>query len=233
MSLINIYCDESCHLLTPTPEPMVLGGIWCDSEKSKEVSQRIRDYKKKHGYTAEFKWTKISPANREFYLELVDYFFDDNDLHFRGIIVPDKSILDHQKFQQTHDEWYYKMYFDMLKIIFEKGHSYRVLLDIKDTNSAEQNRKLHLYLCNKLHDFDAKVVVDVQAARSHLINILQLTDIFTGALSYLYRHLTTSRSKEDIIRRIRYRSGLTLNKTTLTSESKFNLLVWNPKEGRS
>jgi hypothetical protein len=60
---------------------------------------------------------KVSPAKTQFYLDLMDYFFDDDDLHFRALVVPNKSKLRHSEFRQSHDDWYYKMYFDMLKVI--------------------------------------------------------------------------------------------------------------------
>ena len=97
---------------------MVIGAVWCPQEKLKEINRRLRDIKIRNGIspTAELKWTKISPAKVRAYEDIIDYFFDDDDLHFRAIIIPDKSKLNHQAFHQTHDEWYYKMYFDMLKV---------------------------------------------------------------------------------------------------------------------
>ena len=56
----------------------------------------------------------------DLYKDIVNYFFDDNNIHFRAIIIPDKSKLNHEAFNQTHDDWYYKMYFDMLKVIFSQ-----------------------------------------------------------------------------------------------------------------
>jgi hypothetical protein len=44
--------------------------------------------------------------------------------------VPDKSKLAHEAFDQTHDDWYFKMYFDLLKVILERKSSYRIFLDI-------------------------------------------------------------------------------------------------------
>jgi hypothetical protein len=64
----------------------------------------------------EVKWTKISSAKLDFYLNLVDYFFDDDDLHFRCVLI-DKNLLNHGNFGQTHDDWYYKMLFTMLEPI--------------------------------------------------------------------------------------------------------------------
>ena len=90
----NIYCDESCHLPNDSSSTMVLGGIWCLKDKKKEIFKRLREIKTKHGLSENFevKWNKISPAKQDFYMSLIDYFFDDDDLHFRAIVV-NKEIL--------------------------------------------------------------------------------------------------------------------------------------------
>jgi len=96
----NVYCDESCHLENDHQKVMTLGAIWCATEKVREISIRIREKKIQHGLKADFeiKWTKVSPAKESFYLDIVDYFFDVDDLHFRGLVVPDKSKLRHEVF---------------------------------------------------------------------------------------------------------------------------------------
>ena len=116
----NIYCDESCHLQNDNNKAMVLGAVWCLRDKKQEIFKRLREIKVRHGLPANFevKWHKVSPAKVDFYINLVDYFFDDDDLHFRALVVPDKTKLQHHKFNQTHDDFYYKMYFDLLKVIF-------------------------------------------------------------------------------------------------------------------
>lgn len=93
----NIYCDESCHLEHDASKVMVLGAIWCPQEKVREAAVRLREIKASHGLseTFELKWTKVGPAKLAFYREVVDYFFDNDDLHFRALVVPDKSKLDH------------------------------------------------------------------------------------------------------------------------------------------
>ena len=91
--VFNIYCDESCHLEKDRQPAMVLGAVWCPLDKTREIAQRLREIKVAHGLAADFeiKWTKVSPAKLRFYLDVMDYFFDDDDLHFRALIVPDKS----------------------------------------------------------------------------------------------------------------------------------------------
>jgi len=98
--IYNVYCDESCHLEHDRQEVMVLGAVWCPLEKVREISIRIREIKEDHGMKSDFeiKWSKVSPAKASFYLSIMDYFFDDDDLHFRALIVPDKSKLNHKLF---------------------------------------------------------------------------------------------------------------------------------------
>jgi len=66
----------------------------------------------------------------------VDLFLADERLRFRGLVVPVKGRLDHARFDQSHDDWYYKMYFTMLRPIFCAPHRYRIYLDVKDTRGG-------------------------------------------------------------------------------------------------
>lgn len=233
--IYNIYCDESCHLENDHMSAMVLGAIWCPLDKTKEINLRVREIKKSHGIKPgfEIKWKKVSPAKKEFYKDLIDYFFIDDALHFRALIVPDKLKLRHEEFGQTHDDWYFKMYFEMLKVIFEPNSRYRIYLDIKDSRSASKIEKLHTVLCNSLYDFSYQIIERVQTVRSHEVEILQLTDLLIGAVSYINRGLSTSETKLELINLIRERSHYCLTKTTLFREEKFNLFRWHALERQS
>jgi hypothetical protein len=161
----------------------------------------------------------------------MDYFFDDDDLCFRALIVPDKSRLCHQAFGQSHDDWYYKMYFDMLKVIFNPRSHYRIYLDIKDTRSAGKVAKLHDVLCNNFYDFSRTIIERVQNVRSHEVEILQVADLLIGAVSYVNRGLSGNAGKEALIARMRERSHYCLTKTTLLREEKVNLFRWLASDG--
>lgn len=231
----NIYCDESCHLENDHQKAMVLGAVWCPLDKTREIAVRLREIKQKHGLPPHFevKWTKVSPAGKTFYLDLVDYFFDDDDLNFRALIVPDKSLLRHDAFPgQDHDLWYYKMYFDMLKVIFRPDARYRIYLDIKDTRGARKAAKLHEVLCNDRYDFSRQVIERLQLVNSHEIEQLQLADLLIGAVAYLNRALQGNAGKMAIIERMRQRSGYDLTRTTLLREEKMNIFRWHAAEVR-
>ena len=230
--IYNVYCDESCHLENDHQTAMVLGAVWCPLKKARDIAVRIREIKAHHNMRPgfEIKWTKVSPAKTEFYLGVIDYFFSERNLHFRALIVPDKSKLQHESFDQTHDDWYYKMYFDMLKVILSPNARYRIYLDIKDTRSATKITMLHNVLSNNLYDFSRNIIERVQTVRSHEVEILQLTDLLIGAISYINRGLLTSIAKQALVKRIQERSHYSLTRTTLLRENKFNLFRWHASE---
>lgn len=230
----NVYCDESCHLENDGQKAMVLGAVWCPLDKTREIAVRLREIKQKHGLSPQFevKWTKVSPAKAGFYLDLVDYFFDDDDLRFRALIVPDKSLLRHGAYPgQDHDTWYYKMYFDMLKVILSPNARYRIYLDIKDTCGAQKAARLHEMLCNNIYDFSREVIERLQLVHSHEIEQLQLADLLIGAVSYVNRDLQGSAGKQALVERVRERSRYSLTRSTLLREEKFNLFTWRAAEG--
>lgn len=224
----NVYCDESCHLPHDQSKVMTLGAVWCQKEKARAVTKRIREIKAKHGLKPffEIKWDKVSPSKLNFFLDIVDYFFDDADLRFRALVIPDKTLLRHEAFNQDHDGWYYKMYFNMLKVILEPEHRYRIYIDIKDTRGREKIQKLHEVLSNNIYDFDRRIIEKVQSVHSHEITQVQLADLLMGAITYVNRGLSDSKAKLAVIEKIRHRSGKSLQKRTLLRENKLNLFFW-------
>ena len=230
--VFNVYCDESCHLEHDHQGVMILGAVWCPLDKTREIALDLRQIKVDHGLKPDFeiKWTKVSPAKIQFYEKVIDYFFDQQDLHFRALIVPDKSKLEHEAFGQNHDDWYFKMYFTMLKAVLSPEDHYRIYLDIKDSRSAQKVAKLHEVLSNSMYDFSRDIVERIQTVHSHEAEQLQLADLLIGAVSYVNRGLTTSPAKRSLIERIQKRSGYRLTLTTLLREEKVNIFRWDPKE---
>jgi hypothetical protein len=211
---------------------MVLGAIWCPLEKTKEISHGIRKIKMRYGMRPDFeiKWAKVSPSKVQFYLDVIDFFFDEDNLHFRALIVPDKSKLDHKAFGQSHDDWYFKMYFDMLKVIFRPEDQYRIYLDIKDSRSAPKIARLRDVLCNNLFDFSREIIERIQTVRSHEVEQLAMADLLIGAIAHANRGLQGSLAKQKLVERMRQRSNYHLTMTTLLREEKVNLFVWRAME---
>jgi hypothetical protein len=229
----NVYCDESCHLEHDGVPVLAWGAVSCPAGDVRAFAEIIRALKTEHGLAPHFeaKWSKVSPAQAGFYLALIDLFLADERLRFRGLVVPDKSLLDHARFNQSHDDWYYKMYFTMLRPIFTAPHRYRIYLDVKDTRGGPKTRKLHEVLANSLYDFDRECIERVQQVRSHESELLQVADLLIGALTYANRALTSSAAKTAIVERLRARRGAqVLTRTSAFAAVKFNILVWRAQE---
>lgn len=230
--IINIYCDESCHLEHDGHSIMVLGAVWCPLEKTREIADQMRSIRSSHNLDPflELKWGKVSPAQLSFYSDMLAYFFEEPDLHFRALIVPDKSKLRHDAFDQDHDTFYYKMYFTMLKPLIEAGNRYRIYVDLKDTRGGNKIRLLHKVLCNNVHDLDAQIIERIKQVRSEEVQQVQMADFLIGIISYANRHVDTSDAKLMLIRQMIHSTKHSLTRTTAPDEKKVNIFRWKPQE---
>lgn len=227
-----VYCDESSHLPNDGFPTMSMGAIWCPRSEVKEAGQRIREIKMRHGMAAgaEIKWTKISPAGLSLYIELVDYFFDNDSLAFRVLVATSKNKLAHVNFAQTHDEWFYKMYFLLLNNIIQNKSCYSIFIDQKDTRSREKVKHLSDVLANANYDFSREIIERVQTVRSDEVPLMQLTDLLLGAVSSISRGGPLSIAKSELIKRIQKRSRYSLRRSTTLAERKFNVFYWTPQD---
>lgn len=226
----NVYYDETCHLEHDESNVMVLGAVWVKKERRRDINQDIKAIKERHHFYSEAKWTKICKKHLAMYQELVDYFFDNSILHFRCLVVPNKSTLNHKQYNQSHDDWYYKMYFNLLKEILSPEDIFNVYIDIKDTHSTQKASRLTDVCCNSMYDFSHVILQKIQPIRSDEVELMQIVDIFVGAVAYNNRAFpkdhSYSESKISIINQIKKRSTYKLNKSTLMRENKFNLFFW-------
>lgn len=231
----NIYCDESCHLEHDGIKPMAIGAVWCPKEAKDIIFTRLREIKVEHGLKphCELKWNAVSQSKLAYYKDVMNYFFDNQDLHFRVLLVRDKSELNHAAYHQSHDSFYYKMYFDMLKNIIEPTSSYNIYLDIKDTRGQDKVNRLLEYLRTTKYDFDRNVIRKIQQVRSHEVELVSLADFLIGAVTYTHRGLTTNSAKLELIEMFKRRSGYSLMNSTLYREDKTNIFIWRPNYNKN
>ena len=223
----NIYCDESCHLEHDNSDIMVLGAMSCCASEKAKINEEVRKIKMKNGLDSHFeiKWTKVSESKVAFYEELINYFFDNPSLAYRGLVAKNKSQLDHKLFNQSdYDLWYYKMYFLLLDPIIIPNEEYRIFIDIKDTNGGP--------LCNNIYDFKQEVVKDIKQINSKESEILQIADLLNGLLAYYNRGFfqdgTGNIGKKLLVENVLARN-IDLDINTAKNEPKFNLFIWKPR----
>lgn len=235
MKRYNVYCDESCHLEKDTSPIMILGAMYCQEERKKQIYDEIRAIKTKHNISSffEIKWTKVSESKIDFYLELLDYFWNNQDLLYRGLVASGKQSLDHDKYNGgDYDLWYYKMYYRMLDPVISPNDKYHIMVDIKDTRGGKRVAKLREVLCNNIYDFKKEVIDQIGQINSKESEILQLADLINGALAFYHRGLAdnadSNQGKVKFVRALQ--RHVDLDNNTRYGERKFNLFIWAPKE---
>lgn len=230
----NIFCDESCHLEFDKSPVMVLGAVSCADNEKASIFSDIRNIKTKHGLSSHFeiKWTKVSESKIDFYIDIINYFWNSDVLSYRGLIATGKDRLDHQAYNGgDYDLWYYKMYFCMLDAIIRPDHQYRIFIDIKDTHGGKRVQKLHEVLCNNRYDFHHDVISSISQINSRESEILQIADLISGAIAFYNRGMyclaNANPGKKQIVDELLTHKPL--DSTTPLLESKFNLFVWKPR----
>ena len=212
----NFYCDESCHLEHDHFPYMLISYVSSSYNQVKIHSKNIRALKEKHFFKGEMKWSALSKSKYPFYNEVIEYFFA-TDLQFRAIVI-DKSQMRHSEFNQSHNDFYDKMYFQLLtKKIFPE-YSYNIYLDIKDTRSYEKAKSLKTYLNRNFVS-----VRTLQIIRSYESELMQLTDVLMGAITYHLRNEKKVIAKNKIIDKIQSHCPFPITQSTPRSTEKFNL----------
>lgn len=216
----NLYCDESTHLIHDGHPYMLLSYISIAYPQTRLAKEEIKAIKRKFNYTEELKWTNVHSATYKVYAELVDWFFM-NDLEFRAVVV-DKSQIDEKRADYSFNDFYFRMYFQLLHTKVDFQNRYNVFLDIKDTCSGEKLEKM-----KKIMSYNSSIGT-LQFIPSRESVFIQLADVLMGAINYNLRIQKGDVkgnviAKLKLIEKIKRHSNISLNTTTPLSRNKFNL----------
>lgn len=228
MKEFKIFCDESNHLSykdNPTlrSKVMVLGALKVPSSETIHINKIIKYLKHKYNHNREIKWTKLHLTQKKFYDELLEFFFSSVHMWFQAVLIPDKTILQHDVYNKgSHDLFYYKMYYQALRNLIDIDTQVKIYLDYKDTRSGTKIKELENVLCNK---FKKSIDMKVFTIQSHESNIVQLVDLLIGAISYKARNDIehVSEIKNYIINKIEMLANIELDVGTPPWENKFNI----------
>lgn len=155
----------------------------------------------------------------------MNIFFENEHLQFR-CVVANKKGLDYDRFNINHDDWYYRMYYLLLGKSLIEYNEYSIYIDIKDTCSNEKVRKLKNVLNNSYYDFSSSMIVKIQQIHSHEVEILQLNDLFIGAIGYCNNELHSSTAKLNVIDILKKYSKSSMRNSSTLSNKKFNIFIW-------
>lgn len=231
-----IYCDESCPL---EYEPVTLfGAISCSYNKKDQIVKDLRNLKNKYFINSRYetKWIKVSKTKLDYYKELIDYFYNNNDIKIRILVAIDKERLNNEKYNGgEYQEWYYKMYYYLLENFIKSDCSYYMFYDEKDKYTTYRMNKVKDIIINKLgknEHFDFKI----KQINSKESELMQLLDVVMGAVGYKNRGFLDKEkgyAKKEIVKYIEKIFNQNISLTTSKFEPKFNIFIWEPRKEES
>lgn len=223
-SSFEVYCDESHPELFVSPRAdvgnAVIGSLWMPAEFRPDFKQHIAELREKYRVWGEFKWKKVSPSREDFYLELVDYFFDHAELRFRAIVV-DSQKVNLERFHSADAELgFYKFYYQLLHHWILAPHAYTVFCDDKVNRDRRRVLELGRVLANANRSATVHPLRVVSSSQSAGV---QLCDVLLGATQWRANGVPgTSSAKGALVARVEQRLGRPIA-PTMPSEQKFNV----------
>lgn len=211
--LFDIYCDESRQDLLVEKSSIAennryvcIGGIMLPNKNRENLKIKIKELKQQYEVYGELKWGNVSSNKIEFYLELIDLFFNDESMDFRTVVI-DATEVDNETFNRNdHELGYYKFYYQLLYHWIDPSKYYYVFTDYKTNKDNTRLNSLKKILNNACHLPCVKIVQPINSKESLL---LQLQNVLMGAVGYKFNYGTTGESlaKQDLVKRIEWHLG--------------------------
>ncbi|NLF74015.1 MAG: DUF3800 domain-containing protein [Candidatus Anammoximicrobium sp.] len=227
------YCDESNpEVLGSTSSDkkyLLIGGVWLQSEDRTRFKDGIHHLRRTHRIGGEFKWNRISRSRQQFYVDLVNYFFDQGDrLRFRCIVV-DREKVDLTRFHESDQELgFYKFYYQLLHHWILDFNEYAFFLDTKKNHRPDRLKVLRRCLDSSNL---SSLVTNVQGIDSRQSVLIQLADVLTGCASRkLNESSRGSQPKDAVVKAVEQRLGHQIGPTS-RAEAKFNVFRINLSGG--
>jgi Eco57I restriction-modification methylase/Protein of unknown function (DUF3800) len=230
--VLHLYCDESRHLPHDREPFLLLGLVACPADRAHDFNIALTALWKAHGLPPHFeaKWTKVSPAQLDFYRAVLGWFIETEGIAFRALILPDKQRLYAALPEESRDFLYYRLYYQFLRSAVEPENRYRVFLDIKDTRGREKITELRRLLSTDADD--AKAVQTLQHIRSHEIRLAQIADLLLGAVGFARRKQISAESpaKRALVHLLEEKLGQSLRSDSPPGATKAVLATWHDED---
>lgn len=226
----EVYCDETQPDLFTSKNPaaryLMIGSLWLPSDLREDAKEKVSRLRERHGVWGEAKWTKVSPAKKDFYLEMVDLFMSYGmDMRFRCIAV-DRTQVNMALHNNDGELGFYKFYYQLLHHWILDFNEYNIFCDLK--TNRDRSRLKVLKRCLEYANRSA-AISSVQSLPSPEVALLQLCDVLLGAASSrLNQTLRDGSAKSSLVSMLETRLDLRgpLSPTG-AGEKKFNIFKIN------
>ncbi|WP_446786640.1 DUF3800 domain-containing protein [Macellibacteroides fermentans] len=235
--LYDVYCDESRQDLivrrssiSDQNRYVCIGGMMLPSESRENFKSSIKELKSKHNLFGELRWGNVSNNKVEFYLELVDLFFNTEcSIDFRTVVI-DAYDIDNEIFNDSdHELGYYKFYYQLLYHWMEKNKRYYIFTDFKTNKDRSRLQTLKEILNRVCRENTVELIQSIDSKESLL---LQFQNVLMGAVGYKFNYGNQGQSdaKMAVVMRIEKHLGHPIMPTK-KSDKKFNIFMIELRKG--
>ena len=204
---------------------MLIGGVWIKAEGRPTHKASIKEIRRRHNVLGEFKWNRVSPSRVDFYVDIIRWFFAENEVRFRTLVLR-ADELEGKLYRYDNELAFYKFYYQMLHHWILDHNYYRVFLDTK-TNRLN-NRLKTLAQCLSYANLTSRI--SVQALPSNELDLIQVADVLIGAVGYRFHNRVDSPAKVKVVRCIEDMIAHRIGPTS-KSEEKFNVFRFHGAGG--
>jgi len=218
-----VYCDESRHEESTDHPFMAIGSLWIPRDQKEDLTRKFKTLCREVGLCGEIKWNRVSSKYLLAYKRLVDFFFEQESIRYRVIVV-EHSRIDVDRYHGGDRELgFYKFYYQLLEKWIEGNNEYLILLDFKRNRGSDRYSTLRTYLERAVQG--KAWISDLTVIDSSETPLAQLCDLLTGAVAAAWcPDLTPGRPKAELAQYIGMRRGASLQVINTSPQPiKFNI----------
>lgn len=233
-----VACDESGN--NSSDKYLVIGSVWIDKKNLSEFEKRVTELRLNSKCWGEIEWLKLNAASSEhiikFYKDFIKLAFDDLKIYFRFIIVK-KDWVNLKEYHQGSKELMQLkfMYLSISRyaencLEKDKQNNLHIVFDSFTESKTSKEEKWRIGTKDFIEKYLGCGVEHLQPCCSHICSLIQLCDLFTGAVSTSWNTPPSkiSETKSDLIKYMEKLVKTNFGTITLPSEKDFNIWAWRP-----
>jgi len=224
VTFYHVYADESRQ---DAHRYMLYGMMFIPRGQAETaLLAELAEFRQQEKLTAEMKWGKVSKGMLHIYKQYVDIFFHHPAAEFKCLVV-DTHKINYQAFHDNDKETaFFNFYFYALSRNLDAAHEYIVYADHRQTKQPlrwfELRAQINYHWLKQ--GANEAVVRNLLPVDSKQHDLLQLADLFIGAIGYDLDEYNTSQHRLDFVRHVAQRVGCDNLRTHWGRRTRFN--VW-------
>ena len=178
-----VFFDETGSLNDKINRFFCLGMVKC--MQPFYLDSRIREIRQKHHFYDEVKWNTLSKAKFSVIKEIIEAVFETPGIYFSCIVINKDNI----KFEEDFGSNPYKAYEVFTEILLKQSiDENEILTVLADFVTTPKNIKFEVDVKHNLNEsLDRLAVGGIHRVDSKGVNIIQIVDLFIGAVVYCYK----------------------------------------------